>query len=187
MNIRKLELEGVVLIEPRRFSDSRGYFAETFRHDAYRALGITGFVQDNESLSVRAGTIRGLHYQSPPHAQGKLVRCSRGSVVDVAVDARVGSPTYGCHIRVELGEADGRQLWVPPGFLHGFCTREPDTVVQYKVTATYSPEADGNVAYGSPSLGIDWGLDGRPATVSDKDAEAPAFGDWTSPFRYTEA
>ena len=139
------------------------------------------FVQDNMSLSTDAGTVRALHYQSPPRAQGKLVGVVRGAVRDVAVDARRGSPTYGQHIEVELSADTGAQLWVPEGFLHGFATLLPDTVLAYKVTDTYAPDCDGAVAWDDPELGIDWGLRG-PAIVSGRDRAAPRWADWESPF-----
>ena len=133
--------------------------------------------------SAKAGTLRGLHYQAPPHAQGKLVRCGRGRLLDVAVDARVGSPTYGQWQAVEISAADGRQVWVPPGFLHGFVTREDDTEILYKCTDYYHRDSDGAVAW--DSLGIDWGV--SDPVLSDKDRAAPAFGDWTAPFVREEA
>lgn len=138
------------------------------------------FVQDNHSLSRQAGTVRGLHYQAPPHAQGKLVRCGRGRLFDVAVDGRRGSPTFGRWFGAELSFENGRQLWIPAGFLHGFVTREPDTEVVYKCTAHYDREADGAVAW--DSLGIDW--DVSNPVLSDKDRAAPAFADWKSPFTF---
>lgn len=140
------------------------------------------FVQDNHSISAQAGTLRGLHFQAPPHAQDKLVRCGRGRLFDVAVDIRVGSPSYGQWVGVELSFANGRQLLVPKGFLHGFVTREPDTEIIYKCTDFYAPECDGAVAW--DSAGIDWGLDGRAPVLSDKDAAAPTLAGFASPFVY---
>lgn len=180
MQIEPTALSGVVILTPRRHGDARGFFAEVWnRRDLARAgLALPGFVQDNQSVSAKAGTLRGLHYQAPPHAQGKLVRCGRGRLWDVAVDARRGSPSYGRWVGVELTAESGRQLWVPPGFLHGFVTREDDTEILYKCTDYYDRESDGAVAW--DSLGIDWGV--AEPILSDKDRAAPAFGDWTSPF-----
>lgn len=182
MQIERTRLPGVALITPRRFGDSRGFFAETFHRQklAEAGLDLPEFVQDNHSLSVAQGTVRGLHYQSPPHAQGKLVRCGQGRLLDVVVDARRGSPTYGDWVAEELSAENGRQLWIPAGFLHGFATLEPNTEVIYKCTDYYAPECDGAVRF--DSLGIDWQVDPAAAVVSDKDARAVPFADWTSPF-----
>ncbi|MGB3455678.1 MAG: dTDP-4-dehydrorhamnose 3,5-epimerase [Litorimonas sp.] len=184
MDIRRFDIDGPVLFAPRRFEDERGYFSETFRQSVFdEAVGTpVRFVQDNQSLSQRAGTVRGLHFQSPPHAQGKLVRCTAGAVMDVAVDVRRGSPTYGQHVRAELNAQTGHQLWVPEGFLHGFATLSDDAVVQYKCTDYYDKPCDGNVSWDDPDLGIDWGLGGRAAILSDKDAAAPRFADFDTPF-----
>lgn len=182
MQIDPTALPGVLILTPRRFGDARGWFSESWNrrtlHEA--GLDLPDFVQDNHSLSRAAGTIRGLHYQSPPHAQGKLVRCGRGRLLDVAVDARRGSPTYGRWLAEELSAENGRQLWIPAGFLHGFVTREPDTEICYKCTDHYAPECDGAVHFAS--LGIDWGIGMSEIHLSDKDAGAPAFADWASPF-----
>ena len=144
------------------------------------------FVQDNHSLSETVGTVRGLHYQSPPHAQTKLVRCARGRLFDVAVDARLGSPTYGVWFGIELSFENGKQLLVPEGFLHGFVTREPSTEIAYKCTDFYAPECDGAVHYADPQLGIDWGITKKDAVLSAKDAAAVPFLDFQSPFEYEE-
>jgi dTDP-4-dehydrorhamnose 3,5-epimerase len=175
------------IITPRRFGDNRGYFSETWnrRVMADQGLDMT-FVQDNQSLSMAVGTVRGLHYQSPPHAQGKLVRCGRGALWDVAVDARVGSPRYGDWVGVDLSAENGRQLWIPAGFLHGFVTRAPDTEIIYKCTDYYAPECDGAVRFDDPDIGIDWQLPGTP-TLSAKDENAPRFADWDSPFTWEAA
>lgn len=180
MQIEETALPGVWVLTPRRFADARGWFSESWSAATLRAAGLDlpDFVQDNHSLSHAAGTLRGLHYQAPPFAQGKLVRCARGALWDVAVDARRGSPTYGRWVGVDLTEGNGRQLWVPPGFLHGFVTRASETEVAYKVTAPYHGPSDGAVRW--DSLGIDWGV--TAPVLSDKDASAPAFADWTSPF-----
>lgn len=180
MNTECTNLAGVVLLTPRRFGDARGWFSETWNKRSMADAGIeVDFVQDNHSMSGPIGTLRGLHYQAPPHAQDKLVRCTLGVVFDVVVDARVGSPTYGQWAGYELSAENGAQLFVPKGFLHGFVTRMEDTEVQYKCSDYYAPKADGAVRW--DSLGIDWGLTGDPV-LSDKDRAAPAFADWASPF-----
>ena len=186
MQIEETALAGVTIITPRRFGDERGWFSEVWNAKALASAGIVAdFVQDNHSLSRPKGTIRGLHYQAPPHAQAKLVRCGAGAVWDVAVDARVGSPTYGQWIGVELSAENGRQLFVPEGFLHGFSTLTDGAELLYKCTDFYAPEADGAVRWDSPGLAIDWRLDGPPE-LSPKDAAAPAFDAWTSPFTIGE-
>lgn len=178
--IEQTALPGVFLITPRRFRDDRGYFEETWNRAGLAAAGIEAdFVQDNHSLSERAGTLRGLHFQAPPHAQAKLVRCSRGAVYDVAVDIRRGSPGFGRWFGVELSQENGRQLFIPRGFLHGFLTLTPGAEVQYKCTAFYAPAADGAVLWNS--LGIGWPLDGAPV-LSAKDAAAVPFGSFETPF-----
>lgn len=180
MDIDQSSLPGVVVLRPCRFGDDRGWFSETWNRAALEKAGIDlDFVQDNHSRSAESGTLRGLHYQSPPYSQDKLVRCSRGAIFDVAVDIRKGSPSYGQWFGVELTAENGKQLLVPKGFLHGFVTRAPDTEVQYKVTDFYAPGCDGAVRW--DSLGIDWGL-GAPPLLSAKDAAAPLFEDWQSPF-----
>ncbi|MDQ7263133.1 dTDP-4-dehydrorhamnose 3,5-epimerase [Paracoccus sp. PS-1] len=183
MQIQKTSLPGVLVLVPRRFGDERGFFCESWNrrtlHEA--GLDLPEFVQDNHSLSAAPGTLRGLHFQAPPHAQGKLVRCGRGRLFDVAVDIRRGSPTYGRWTGCELSFENGRQLWIPPGFLHGFVTREPDTEILYKCTDHYAPDCDGAVAW--DSIGIDWGVGARPI-LSAKDADAPALDEFDSPFTY---
>lgn len=182
MQIEKTPLPGVLLLTPARHGDERGFFSESWNRSTLQQAGIhlPEFVQDNHSLSRAKGTLRGLHYQSPPKAQGKLVRCGRGALYDVAVDARIGSPHYGKWFGAELSFENGRQLWIPAGFLHGFVTREPDTEVVYKCTDHYSREHDGSVRW--DSVGIDWGV-GDPI-LSEKDRDATAFADWSSPFSY---
>ncbi|WBU53464.1 dTDP-4-dehydrorhamnose 3,5-epimerase [Paracoccus sp. SCSIO 75233] len=182
MQIEKTPLPGVLLLTPARHGDERGFFSESWNRSTLQQAGIhlPEFVQDNHSLSRAKGTLRGLHYQSPPKAQGKLVRCGRGALYDVAVDARLGSPHYGEWFGAELSFENGRQLWIPAGFLHGFVTREPDTEVVYKCTDHYSREHDGAVRW--DSAGIDWGV-GEPV-LSEKDRDATAFADWSSPFSY---
>ena len=167
-------LPGVLLVQPTVHGDDRGTFVETFNRATMAGLGIDlEFVQDNQSTSVHRGTVRGLHLQLDPHAQGKLVRVLRGSILDVAVDLRPGSPSYAQHCSVPLDAAEGRMFWVPPGFAHGFCTLEPDTVVFYKCTALYAPTADRSVRWDDPRLGIDWPVDAAEAVLSAKDAAAP--------------
>lgn len=183
LDIRKTEIDGVLLITPKRFADARGFFSETYNAERFRSMGVTDiFVQDNHSQSIAAGTVRGLHYQAPPRAQAKLVRVLRGSVIDVAVDARKFSPTYGKHVRVLLSAENGAQLLIPAGFLHGFATLEPQTEVAYKVSDFYSETHDGAVLWNDQALGIDWGIDPAKAVLSDKDAKAPAFSAFRSPF-----
>jgi len=180
MQIEPSGLPDVLILTPRRFGDARGWFTETWSRQALARAGLTtpDFVQDNHSFSAPRHTLRGLHYQRPPRAQDKLVRCSRGAVLDVAVDVRKGSPRYGAWVAVELSADNGRQLYVPRGFLHGFLTLTEDCEVQYKCTDYYAPECDGAVRW--DSLGIDWG-DVVPV-LSQKDAEAIRFADFDSPF-----
>lgn len=183
MRIETTALSDVLILTPRRFGDARGHFSETWSRRVLAEAGIAiDWVQDNESLSRAVGTVRGLHYQAPPHAQAKLVRVAAGRILDVAVDARRGSAGFGRWVGVELSAENGRQLLIPAGFLHGFVTREPDTVVVYKCSDYYAPAADGAVAWDDPDLGIDWGLAPGAAVLSAKDAAAPRWADWTSPF-----
>ncbi len=178
MEIRALEIEGPLLLTPSRNGDGRGFFSEVFRLDKFEAAaGAVSFVQDNHSRSAARGTLRGLHYQAPPQAQGKLVRVARGAVYDVAVDIRPASPSYGRHIGVELSAENWHQLWIPPGFLHGFCTLTEDVEFLYKVTAYYSPEHDGAVAFDDPDLGIAWPFARDRLTLSGKDRAAPRLRD----------
>jgi len=182
MKIEETALEGVLILTPARFGDDRGWFCETWNATRMAAAGLDfAFVQDNHSRSAAAGTLRGLHYQRPPHAQDKLVRCTAGVILDVAVDIRRGSATCGQWVGVELSAANGRQLLVPKGFLHGFVTRAPDTEVQYKCTDLYAPDCDGAVRWDDPEIGIDWGLSGPPV-LSGKDAVAPVLRDVDTPF-----
>ncbi|WP_370191592.1 dTDP-4-dehydrorhamnose 3,5-epimerase [Qipengyuania sp.] len=186
LEVEATPLPDVLILKPRRFGDDRGWFCETWNSGRMREHGLDFvFVQDNHSFSADVGTLRGLHYQSPPRAQDKLVRCSRGAIRDVVVDARNGSPTFGKWVAIEISAEDGRQVLVPKGFLHGFVTMAPDTEVQYKVTEFYDADCDGSVAW--DSLDIDWGLDGSRPILSDKDIVAPAFADWHSPFTYERA
>lgn len=183
MEITQTDLPGVLILTPLRFADARGFFSESWNQRVMETAGIEiAFVQDNHSLSRDVGTVRGLHFQSPPHAQAKLVRCGRGALYDVAVDVRRGSPSYGKWVGVELSADNGRQLLIPAGFLHGFVTREPDTEVIYKCSDFYAPECDGAVRYDDPDLGIDWGIEASAAVLSDKDRAAQSFAAFDTPF-----
>jgi dTDP-4-dehydrorhamnose 3,5-epimerase len=171
--IERFDLEGVVRLTPRVFADARGAFSETYSRSSFAdAIGAVDFVQDNVSRSHKRGTVRGLHFQSPPMAQAKLVRVLKGAILDVAVDVRKGSPTYGQHVSVELSAEGGAQLFVPKGFLHGFCTLEDYTEVLYKVDTPYSPAHDGAVFWADPELAIRWPISGEEAVLSEKDAKA---------------
>lgn len=188
MKTETTALSGVLILTPARFGDARGFFSESWNRRTLAEAGVTlpDFVQDNHSLSAKAGTVRGLHFQSPPHAQGKLVRCGRGALFDVAVDVRTGSPSYGQWVGVDLSFENGRQLWVPAGFLHGFMTLVDDTEIVYKCTDHYAPDCDGAVRW--DSVGIAWpGLAGTGAAapvLSAKDAAAQALADFVSPFQW---
>ncbi|GGK55313.1 dTDP-4-dehydrorhamnose 3,5-epimerase [Salinarimonas ramus] len=171
-------LSGVLIVTPKRHGDARGFFSETWKRSAFREAGLAiDFVQDNHSLSAEAGTLRGLHFQSAPFAQTKLVRVPRGRVLDVAVDLRRSSPTYGRHVAVELSAANWRQLLVPVGFAHGFVTLEPDTEVVYKVDAEYAPAHDHGLAFDDPDLRIDWPFPADRLVLSDKDRRHPRLRD----------
>jgi len=185
VKITALAIPDVKLITPKIFRDERGFFSETFNARALASGGVAGdFVQDNHSLSVQQGVVRGLHYQLPPTAQDKLVRVTRGSILDVAVDIRKGSPTYGRHVAVTLSADSWDQLWVPKGFAHGFCTLEPNTEVIYKVADYYSPELERGLRWNDRDIGIEWPVSADCAILSAKDAETPLFRDLDSPFRY---
>lgn len=185
MHLEETPLPGVMILEPERFTDERGFFAESWNRRTLEKAGLRlpDFVQDNHSLSHHPETLRGLHYQAPPHAQGKLVRCGRGRLFDVAVDIRHGSPTFGQWFGTELSADNGRQLWIPAGFLHGFVTREPETEILYKCTDFYAPECDGAVRW--DSLDIDW--DVTEPLVSPKDAQAVRFEDFETPFEWEQS
>ena len=186
MQIEDTALPGVKILTPPRFGDHRGFFSESWNQSRMQEAGLDyNFVQDNHSLSAKVDTVRGLHFQSPPHAQAKLVRCGRGRLFDVAVDIRKGSPTYGKWVGVELSFENGKQLMIPAGFLHGFITREPNTEIIYKCTGYYAAGCDGAVRFNDPDIGIDWGLEGE-ALLSEKDADAPALKDFDSPFIWEE-
>lgn len=183
MNVESLEIEDVKVITPRIFEDNRGYFTETYNQKNFDAAipGLT-FVQDNESFSVHKYTVRGLHYQAPPFAQDKLVRVLQGRILDVVVDVRTGSPTYGQHVSAELSAENHKQLLCPIGFLHAFMTLEENTLVSYKVTNFYDGPSDGGVFWASSDLNIDWPVAESKAHLSDKDMKAPHFSEFTSPF-----
>lgn len=181
LEVQATDLPGVVILTARRFGDARGWFTESWNASRMAEVGLDlAFVQDNHSYSAEVGTLRGLHYQKPPRAQDKLVRCTRGAIFDVAVDVRLGSATYGRWTGVELSADNGRQLLVPKGFLHGFVTLCADTEVQYKCTDVYAPDCDGSVRW--DSCGIDWPLQGRAPVLSDKDRAAVTFDTLVSPF-----
>jgi dTDP-4-dehydrorhamnose 3,5-epimerase len=184
----KIERQGipdVLAITPPIFRDERGFFSETYNEKALAAAGITAhFVQDNQSLSVQKGVVRGLHFQRPPHAQGKLIRVTRGAILDVAVDVRKGSPTFGQHVAVELSAENWKQLWVPEGFAHGFCTLVENTEVNYKVTSFYAAESDAGLAWNDPALGIPWPVDSAAAQLSAKDQKLPLLADMPAAFVY---
>lgn len=185
--MRKSFLVGtrVKLVKPKRFGDDRGWFMETHSAKLMAAAGIdVAFVQDNHSFSRDIGTIRGVHFQRPPHAQAKLVRCVRGRIMDYAVDLRAGSPTYGGHVALELSADNGAQLFVPAGFGHAFVTLEPDTEVVYKVSDVYAPECDGGIAWNDPRLAINWPLPASGPILSAKDMALPTLDAFDSPFVY---
>jgi dTDP-4-dehydrorhamnose 3,5-epimerase len=185
MTVTECDIPGVKHIEVRRFSDARGSFAETWNDRAFRKYVYDStFLQDNHSISEHRGTIRGLHFQKPPFAQGKLIWVVRGAILDVAVDIRKGSPTFGHYVAKTLSACDGRQLWIPAGFLHGFCTLEDKTEVFYKVTDYYSAEHDAGVLWNDPDLAIPWPVELSSAVLSEKDKQLPRFRDLPAFFRY---
>jgi dTDP-4-dehydrorhamnose 3,5-epimerase len=178
IDVRELEIPGLALIVARRFSDKRGHFSEVWSERLFRErVANVSFVQDNQSMSEKKGTVRGLHFQKPPYAQGKLVRVVRGSIFDVAVDIRKESPTYGHHVVVRLDAGEGAQLWVPAGFLHGFCTLEDETEVFYKVTNYYSPSHDAGVLWNDTDLAINWPVTADSVVISEKDQRLPRLRD----------
>jgi dTDP-4-dehydrorhamnose 3,5-epimerase len=182
MDVVSLDIPDVKIIRPKKFGDHRGFFSETYTKKTFEAAGLQyDFVQDNHSLSAEVGTVRGLHFQLPPFAQDKLVRVVRGAILDVAVDIRKGSPTFGRHVSAVISAAEWNQILVPIGFAHGFCTLEPDTEVIYKVTNYYSAEHDRGLLWNDPELGINWPVAADKARLSDKDHKHPTFaqlGDW---------
>lgn len=178
MDVRTFEIEGPLQIIPRKIEDSRGYFSEVFRLDTFaKHASAVDFVQDNQSLSIKSGTVRGIHFQSHPAAQGKLVRCLAGRVFDVAVDLRQDSPTFGRWISAVLSPEKNNQLWVPVGFGHAFCTLEPNSIISYRVTSYYSPANDLGVAWDDAQIGIDWPAVADPETLSTKDRVLPPLVD----------
>lgn len=186
MEIEQLAILEVLLITPCRFTDARGFVSETFKRRRLAEAGISlDFVQDNDSFSRECGTIRGLHAQHEPSVQGKLVRVVKGAIWDVAVDARHGSPTFGRHAGAELTAENGRQLWIPPGFLHGFCTLAPDTLAIYKMTAEYHPACECGILWNDPDLAIPWPVDPARAVLSEKDRVRPRLADCPIWFTYS--
>ncbi|MFN4230724.1 dTDP-4-dehydrorhamnose 3,5-epimerase [Parvibaculum sp.] len=184
-SIQSTSIPAVKILTPRRHGDARGYFSESYNRRALADAGIDiDFVQDNESLSAETGTIRGLHFQAPPFEQTKLVRVLTGAVLDVALDLRVGSPTYGQHVAVRLSAEEGNQLLIPAGFAHGFCTLAPDTRVFYKVDQYYSAAHDAGLFWNDPDIGIEWPVSSESAVLSEKDSKLPAFEGFRSPFAY---
>ena len=183
MKVKQPHIEGVLIIQTKIFRHSRGYFFESYSEKVFKEMvGDINFVQDNESCSSR-GVMRGLHCQRPPYSQAKLVRCVRGRVLDVAVDLRVGSPTYGKHVAVELTEENHRQFFIPRGFAHGFAVLSDTAVFQYKCDNYYAPDYDGGISILDDSLGIDWGIDKSEAILSEKDTKHPYLKDFESPFK----
>lgn len=183
MDVQPLAIPDVKLLTPRRFGDHRGYFTTTYAADAMAAAGVADrFVQDNQSLSAERFTLRGLHFQAPPHAQAKLLRVVAGRVFDVAVDLRRNSPTFGGHVAARLDAATGTQIYLPAGFAHGFLTLEPDTVVAYKCSAGYAPDAEGGLAWNDPALQINWPLDGATPRLSGRDTAWPTLAAMRNPF-----
>ena len=186
MEVIKTAIEGVYIIEPKVFGDARGYFFESFSEREFKEkVGDIHFVQDNESMS-KYGVMRGLHFQRPPYAQSKLVRCVKGKVIDVAVDIRKGSPTYGQHVAALLSEDNHRQFFIPQGFAHGFAVLSESAVFQYKCDNFYHPEADGGISILDESLGIDWGLAMEEALLSEKDTKHPKLAEFDSPFVWNQ-
>ena len=185
MQVTRLSIAEVVLVRPKRHGDARGFFVESYNGRTFaREVSEQTFVQDNEAFSAQKGTIRGLHFQRPPSAQGKLVRALRGSIFDVAVDIRHGSPTFGRHVSALLTADTGDQLWVPPGFAHGYCTVEPDSVIAYKVTDFYSAADDGGISWDDPALAIEWPVAAGAALLSAKDTKQPRLADLPEVFGY---
>jgi len=185
IEVEKTDIPDLLVIKPRHFKDDRGFFAETYHKAKLAEAGVvTEFVQDNHSLSEQVGTVRGLHFQTPSHAQAKLVRCAAGALFDVAVDIRKGSPTYGKWFGVELTLENGYQLFVPEGFAHGFVTRQPNTIIAYKCSDFYNQPSEGALRYDDPDLAIEWGLGDAPVMITQKDAQAGLFAEFDSPFVY---
>jgi dTDP-4-dehydrorhamnose 3,5-epimerase len=187
MKVRALSLPGVLLVSMPRFPDDRGYFTESYNQKVFRQAGITAeFVQDNQSFSARAGTIRGLHFQVPPAPQAKLVRVLQGRIYDVAVDLRRGSPAYGRWVGETLTAGGGEQLFIPRGFAHGFCTLDPDTVVAYKVDGFYARACEGGIIWNDPTLAITWPVGAQEVVLSARDRTFPSFENFETPFGYDD-
>ncbi len=185
MQIIDTDIKDVKILEPKKFGDHRGFFSETYNQKVLEDLGIKGnFCQDNHSFSADKNTVRGLHFQTPPFAQGKLIRVTKGAIFDVAVDIRKGSPTFGKHVTAEIAADNWRQIWVPEGFAHGLCTLTPDTEVLYKVTGFYSPDHDKGLLWSDKNIGIKWPVKQDEAILSEKDLAQPLFETFDSPFIY---
>ncbi len=185
MQIKPTAIPDVILVTPKRLGDHRGYFVETYHAARFREAGIVAdFLQDNQSLSAAAGTVRGLHFQIPPVPQAKLVRVLQGAIYDVAVDIRIGSPTFGQWVGETLTAEHGEQLFLPHGFAHGFCTLANETIVAYKVDNYYSAAHDAGISFADPALGINWPISPEKVVISDKDGNLPVLADFASPFRY---
>lgn len=188
LRVEPTAIPDVLLLTPRRHGDERGALVEVYRRDRFAAAGLDAeFVQENHAWSAARGTVRGLHFQAPPHAQAKLVRVSHGAVLDVAVDVRRGSPTFGRHVAVELSAANGLQLFIPEGFAHGYCSLTPDATVEYKLTAYYAPDSEHGVLWSDPDLGIDWPVDPHDAVLSEKDRGLARLAELPPLFRYGAA
>ncbi len=189
MQVVDTEIPDVKLIVPKKFGDERGFFSETFNRKTVADLlhEELDFVQDNHAFSTQAGVVRGLHYQIPPMAQGKLVRVPKGAILDIAVDIRQSSPTFGKHVRAVVSAENWRQIWVPPGFAHGYVTLEPNTEVIYKVTNYYSPSHERGIRWNDPALGIDWGVDTTAAVLSSRDTAHPTINDAADLFQFMPA
>jgi dTDP-4-dehydrorhamnose 3,5-epimerase len=187
MQIERFKIEGIVAVTPVKRGDARGFFSETYRKDLLAVEGITSeFVQDNHVYSAERGVLRGLHFQTPPHAQGKLVSCVRGSILDVGVDIRQGSPTYGHHVAIELSADNWKHMWIPPGFAHGYVTLEPGCEVIYKATDYWAPDCERGIAWDDPSLGIDWRVSAAHLILADKDRKNPPFSEVEPVFRFDQ-
>jgi dTDP-4-dehydrorhamnose 3,5-epimerase len=187
MQLERLQIRDLLLVLPTKHVDQRGFFSETFRVDSFAQKGVKlAFVQENHVYSAQKGVLRGLHFQLAPRAQGKLVRCTRGAIFDVAVDIRDGSPTYGQHVGRLLSATNWHQLWVPPGFAHGYVTLESDCEVIYKVTDYYAPECDRGVAWNDPALAIEWSLRHAEIILSEKDRKQPLLAEISAAFRFAE-
>jgi dTDP-4-dehydrorhamnose 3,5-epimerase len=185
MQIQRFAIRDLLLIRPVKHSDTRGFFSEIYRSDVLSAEGVDAhFVQDNHFYAQKRGVLRGLHFQAPPNAQGKLVRCTRGAILDVAVDIRVGSPSFGHHVAVELSARNWEQLFLPAGFAHGYVTLENDCEVMYKVTQYRNPNSERGIAWDDPALAINWGIPSSALTIADKDRNNPRLADIEPVFRY---